>query len=188
MELKKLIPWNWFKNEEEDAGRALPVKMKHMHNRGGALHSPMQQLHREIDRLFDQTFRGFGLPPFGFERSVEPAMVDGMIKPTLNLGATDSEYSITVEIPGVDEKDLSVEISNDTLTIRGEKKQELEEKDKNYYRMECSYGTFQRVLSLPEDADQESVKAVFKKGVLTVTLPRKALPKSTAKQIAVTSG
>jgi HSP20 family protein len=85
----------------------------------------------------------------------------------------------------VDEKDVKLEIVNDTLTISGEKKQEKEEKEKNYYRMERSYGVFQRVLSLPEDADQDKIKATFKKGILTVTVPRKALPKSDVKQIEI---
>ena len=84
-------------------------------------------------------------------------------------------------------KDVRLEIVNDTLTIQGEKKQENEEKGKNYYRMERSYGSFQRMLSLPEDADQNDVTATFKKGVLTVTMPRKALPKADVKQIEVKS-
>lgn len=84
-------------------------------------------------------------------------------------------------------KDVRLEVANDTLTIRGEKKQETEEKKKDFYRMERSYGAFQRVLSLPEDADQDNIRATFKKGVLTVTMPRKALPESAVEQIEVKS-
>ncbi len=185
MNIKKLAPWNWFKKEEEDAGNTVPVQRKTVMDQGYALSNPIQQFHREIDRLFDQMLRGFGFSPFGFDRPLLPRMADGMLKPTLDLGATDKEYTITIEIPGVDEKDVKLEIVNDTLTIRGEKKQEKEEKDKNYYRMERSYGSFQRVLSLPEDVDQENIEAIFKKGVLTVTLPRKAVPKANVKQIEV---
>ena len=116
-----------------------------------------------------------------------PRLAEGMFKPSLDLGATDKEYTVTVELPGVDEKDVRLEIVNDNLIIRGEKKQETEEQEKNYYRMERSYGSFERVLSLPEDADQDGVKATFKKGVLTVTLPRKALPESDVKKIEVKS-
>jgi len=114
-------------------------------------------------------------------------MTEGIFKPTLDLGASDKEYTISVELPGVDENDVKLEVMDDTLTIRGEKRQEKEEKERNYYRIERSYGSFQRMLSLPEDADQENIKAVFKKGVLTVTLPRKALPKSEARQIPVST-
>lgn len=96
-------------------------------------------------------------------------------------------YTIAVEVPGVDENDFQVEIANDTLIIRGEKKQEKEEKDKNYYRMERSYGSFQRVLSLPEDADQEGVSANFKNGVLKVSMPRKAAPQAHVRQIEIQS-
>jgi HSP20 family protein len=176
MDIKKWVPWNWFKKEEEEAGRTLPVK-----------HETAQQFHQEIGRLFDQAFRGFGLTPFRYDRSLLPHLAEGMLKPSLDLGASDKEYTITVEIPGVDEKDVNLEIVNDNLIIRGEKKQEKEEKEKNYYRIERSYGSFERVLSMPKDADQEGVKATFKKGVLTVTLPRKALPKADVKKIKVKS-
>jgi HSP20 family protein len=187
MDVKKLIPWNWFKKEEEDAGKPVPVKREGVGERSGTFSSPLQLVHHEIDRLFDEAFRGFGLVPFGFERPLLSGVAESMLKPTLDLSASDKEYSITVEIPGVDEKDVKLEVVNDTLTISGEKKQEKKEEDKNYYRMERSYGSFQRVLSLPEDADQDDVKATFKKGVLTVTLPRKEIPKANVKQIEVKS-
>ncbi|HAY21299.1 MAG TPA: heat-shock protein Hsp20 [Desulfobacterales bacterium] len=187
MDIKKWIPWNWFKKEEEDAGKTLPVKRETAQERRGALASPLQQFHQEIDRLFEQAFRGFGLSPFWHDRPLLPRLAEGLLKPSLDLGATDKEYTVTVELPGVDEKDVRLEIVNDNLIIRGEKKQETEEKEKNYYRMERSYGSFERVLSLPEDADQDGVKATYKKGVLTVTLPRKALPQSEVKRIEVKS-
>ena len=133
--------------------------------------------------MFDSFFNAW--PSFGMDRWYKPTMAEGMLKPTLDLSATDKEYAITVEIPGVDEKDVKLELAKDTLTIRGEKKQEKEEKDKNYYRMERSYGSFQRLLSLPDDADQDSIKAKFKNGVLKVTMLRKALPHSDVKRIEV---
>jgi HSP20 family protein len=187
MDIKKWIPWNWFKKEEEDAGKILPVKRGTAAEGRGALTSPLQQFHQEIDRLFEQAFRGFGLTPFWSDWPLLPRLAEGMFKPSLDLGATDKEYTVTVELPGVDEKDVRLEIVNDNLIIRGEKKQETEEKEKNYYRMERSYGSFERVLSLPADADQDNVKAAYKKGVLTVTLPRKALPESDIKKIEVKS-
>ena len=187
MSVKKWVPWNWFKKEEEDAGKSVPVQRIPSQERGYALNHPIEHFHREFDRLFEQAFQGFGLRPFWFDRPIMPQLSHGMLKPTLDLGATDKEYSISVEIPGVDEKDVRLEIANDVLTIRGEKKHENEESGKNYYRVERSYGSFKRTLSLPEDADQESVKATFKRGILSVTMPRKALPKSDVKQIEVKS-
>lgn len=188
MSVKKWIPWNWFKKEEEDAGKSVPVKRAPSQESSYALSHPIAQFRSDVDRLFEQAFRGFGMTPFGFDRPVMPQLSTGMLKPTLDLGATDKEYSITVEIPGVDQKDVKLEIANDVLTIRGEKKYENEEKGKNYYRIERSYGSFKRTLSLPEDADQKGVKATFKRGILTVIMPRKALPKSDVKQIEVKSG
>ncbi len=187
MDIKKLVPWNWFKKEEEDADKTLPIKRKGAQEQGGGFASPLQQFHQEIDRLFEQAFRGFGMIPFGFERPLTPRPADGMLKPILDVSASTKDYTVTVEIPGVDEKDVKLEVVNDTLTIRGEKKQETEETDENYYRMERSYGSFQRVLSLPEDVDQEGIKATFKKGVLKVRLPRKALPTSDVKLIEIRS-
>lgn len=186
MDIKKWVPWNWFKKEEEDAGKTVPVKHASAQEQDGAFASPLRQFHQEIDRLFNQAFLGFGLSPFGGHPGV-PRLAEDMFKPILDVSVTDKEYTITVEIPGVDEKDVKLEIVNDILTIRGEKKQEKEEKEKNYYRIERSYGSFQRVLSLPEDADQDDIKATFKRGVLTVALRRKALPKSNVKQIEVKS-
>jgi HSP20 family protein len=187
MSMKKWIPWNWFKKEEEAAGKSVPIQRSSTDDQLPALGGSLARFHQEIDRLFDQTLRGFDLSPFGFNRPLWPRLNDGMLKPTLDLGATDKEYTICVEVPGVDGKDVKVEIANDTLTIRGEKKQETEEKEKNYYRMQRSYGSFQRVLSLPEDADQDGVSATFKKGFLTITMPRKAVPQADVRQIQIQS-
>jgi HSP20 family protein len=112
-------------------------------------------------------------------------MANGMLKPTLDLSASENEYTIAVEVPGVNESDLKIEIDKNTMIIRGEKKQEKEEKKKNYYRQERFYGSFQRILSLPEDADQDDIQATFQHGVLNITLPRKALPKPNVRQIAI---
>ena len=186
MDIKKLAPWNWFKKEEEQSGTSVPVQRSDtvaQYPQGNAV-NPIVQLHREIDGLFENAFRGFGIAPFRSD-FFTPLTAEGLLKPQVDIGATDKEYSITVEVPGVNEKDVKVEISGNIMTIRGEKKQEKEEKDKNYYRVERSYGSFQRILSLPEDANHDDVKASFKKGVLTVKMPRKALPKPEVKQIEI---
>lgn len=185
MDIKKLAPWNWFKHEEEDAAR-VPVKRSEgqvfSHEAAGM--NPIMRLHREMDRLFDDVFRGLGISLFRSEM-FSPLNDAGLLKPQVDIGASDKEYTITVEVPGVDEKDVNVEIADNAMRISGEKKQEKEENDKNYYRIERSYGVFQRVLSLPEDADQDGIKAAFKNGVLTIKMPRKSLPKSHVKKIAI---
>ncbi|MGV8073791.1 MAG: Hsp20/alpha crystallin family protein [Syntrophobacteraceae bacterium] len=184
MDMKKLAPWNWFKKEEEHRPAALPV-----HHTGQLRHyEPFAQFHQEIDRMFDNFFRGFGLPSSGFGTEFTSLPQAEWLKPTLDIAAGDKEYTICVELPGVDEKDVQLELSEDTLVIKGEKKQEKEEKEKNFYRMERSYGSFQRVLSLPEDAEHEGIGAAYKNGILTITIPRKAGPKKESRQISVKSG
>lgn len=181
MDLKKLAPWNWFRKEEEHQPATLPVQ-RYGHPRDA---SPMAQFHQDIDRLFDSFFRGFGFPSMGFGRESAPLAQTDWLKPTLDIAANDKEYAISVELPGVDEKDVELELSDETLIIKGEKKQEKERKEQNYYRMERSYGSFQRVLSLPEDAEQDGIVASYKHGVLTITIPRKARAATKAKQITI---
>ena len=180
MDIKKLAPWNWFKKEEEDDGSAVPVKRKESRSplNDGVSSHPLVLLHREMDRLFENALRGFGLSSISNELFT-PLSSSGLLKPELDVAVTDKEYSITVEVPGVSDKDVKIEIVGNTMTIRGEKKQEKAEEEKDYYRVERSYGSFQRVLSLPEDANQDDVKATFKNGVLTIKMPRNALPTKT---------
>ncbi|WP_028580882.1 Hsp20/alpha crystallin family protein [Desulfogranum japonicum] len=187
MDIKKFAPWNWFKKEEEEPNATIPIVQRSnisptYSNKGGS--HPLAHVHHEMDRLFEEAFRGFGMSPF--RTHAFPTMENtGFLKPQVDIGATEKEYSITVEVPGVAEKDVRVEVTNNTMTICGEKKQEKEEKDKNYYRVERSYGSFQRVLSLPDDADQDNIKATFNNGILTITMPRKSLPQSETKKIQI---
>lgn len=185
MNIKKLAPWNWFKNEEEEAGGNIPVQRTQGQPRYTAnVLDPMVQLHHEMNQFFENAFRGWGFTPLSSDLST-PLTASGQLRPQVDIGATDKEYFITVEVPGVEEKDVRVEIAGDTLTIRGEKKQEEEEKSKNYYRIERSYGSFRRELSLPADANREDIKANFKDGVLTVKIPRAPLSGSDVKQIEI---
>ncbi|OPL13398.1 MAG: heat-shock protein Hsp20 [delta proteobacterium ML8_D] len=186
MDIKKLVPWNWFKKEEEQTSSIVPVKsgdVQTAYPRSGMM-NPIIQLHSEMDRLFENAFRGFGRSAFRSELFTNDS-VTGLLKPKLDIGATEKEYSITVEVPGVNEKDIKVELEDNTMIIRGEKNQEKEEKDRNYYCIERSYGSFQRVLSLPEDAVEDDILATFKNGILTIKLPRKAIPKANVRPIEV---
>jgi HSP20 family protein len=180
MDIKKLAPWNWFKKEQE--GNTLPIRRQDTQTQYA---DPFTQIRQEIDKVFDSAFKGLGFPSIGLGRELSPMAQTDWLKPTLDIGASDKEYTISVELPGVDENEIQVELGNDTLKIKGEKKQEKEEKERNYYRMERSYGSFQRTLSLPEDADQDDIKAVYKNGVMSITIPRKAASKTEAKQIEV---
>ena len=100
--------------------------------------------------------------------------------PSVDISETDSAYLIKGEIPGVKKEDVKVTIQDGMLTIQGERRQEKEEKGKKFHRIECSYGSFARSFRVPDDADENSVKAEFKDGMLNVTLAKseKAKPKS----------
>ncbi len=182
MELKKLVPWNWFKKEDEYSRQStLPV-----HRQGNNLIvSPIRQFHQKIDRMFDDFFRGFGFPAIGFGRDFPALAQSAWLKPTVDIAMTARDYIISVEIPGVEERDFNLNLSDGTLTIRGEKRQEKEEKEINYYRMERSFVSFQRVVFLPEDADQDGITAKYATGVLTIKLPRKSKAKTESGKIPV---
>ncbi len=179
MELTKLNPWNWFKKEEDADAKHVPV------SREGRRYAPHTQLHQNIDRLLEDAFRDFGLPSLLGENALSSLTKGVMLKPNMDIEASDKEYLLTVEVPGVAEGNIKLELADNTLTIKGEKKQESESKEKDAYRIERSYGSFQRVLSLPEDADQDKIDAHFKHGVLTIILPRKVVAKSKGKVIDI---
>lgn len=182
MELKKFNPWNWVRHEERSSGGGKPLSIWQSADQEGFL-NPVVQLHRDMERLFDEAFRGFGLTsmresPFRLEK-------EDVLKPNVDIAADNKAYTITVEVPGIKENEVELDLANDALIIRGTKKREKEEQDKEYYRVERSYGQFERVLSLPEDAMQENINASFDNGILTVTIPRKALPKAEVKHIDI---
>src|SRR5450759_4552223 len=126
--------------------------------------NPFISLQREVDRLFDDFTRGF------------PAFGNGKLDllPSMDVTETDKEIEITAELPGLEEKDVQVNLADNVLTIRGEKKAEKEEKDKIYRLVERSYGSFVRSLELPEGVNADAIKASIDKGVLKVTVPKPA--------------
>ncbi len=176
MNLKQLNPWNWFKNEEESS-HSVPVQ------RMDSYHHPLMQFHQDIDNMFDRFFRSFGFPS-QISDSILSAP-DGLLKPSVDIAETEKEYTISVEAPGVDKDGIHVSLDDGTLTIRGEKKKEKEEKEKNYHRIERSFGSFQRTLSLPTDADGEKIEANYKNGVLTLKLPKIPGAKLSVKTIPI---
>jgi HSP20 family protein len=124
----------------------------------------------EMDRLFDR-FGGFGMMPFP---TLRLDTFSGVLSPAVDIMEDGETFKLSAELPGMSEKDVQVSVSGDTLTIKGEKRQEREEKDKNNHLTERSYGEFQRSFVLPEGMDREKISAAFANGVLTVTLPKTA--------------
>ena len=105
--------------------------------------------------------------------------------PAVDIAESEKAYEITAELPGMDEKNIEVKVTDGSLTIKGEKQEEKEEKEKDYYLQERRYGSFERSFELPESVDPDKIEASFKKGVLTVTLPKKAEAQKPAKKIEV---
>jgi len=173
MNIQKWNPWNWFKNENEGKAASVPV-----HRERGSVGDPLWNMHREIDRLFDGVFSPFtGSLPRLLEGGGYGGL-SGMLKPNLDIKETKRDYQISVEVPCVDENDIKLELVGGALTIKGEKKHEKKHEDENYYCVERSYGSFSRTLNLPSDANEDSIEAKFKSGVLTITVPRRQIAKT----------
>ena len=152
MALSDLVPW---KRRERD----LDVP------RGYG--NPFGVLTEEMSRLFDD-FRGrFDIEPFGFPRGQT-----GDFMPSVDITDADKEVRVTCELPGIDEKDIDITLSKDAVTIRGEKKQEKEHKERGYYHVESSYGSFRRDIHLSSDVDASKVEAICSDGILSITLPK----------------
>lgn len=150
---------------------------------------PFESLRNEVDRLFDEFDGGFWRSPFRSSFfDVAPfrrGEATSVTLPAVDVSETDRTYEITAELPGIDEKNVEVKVSDGVLTIKGEKQQEKEEKKKDYYRRERSFGSFERSFQVPEEVDADKIEASFKKGVLSVTLPKNAEAQKAEKKIAV---
>jgi HSP20 family protein len=145
--------------------------------RGG---DPFTAFRREMDRVFESFGRDLGWPSGNL-----PA---GTMAPSIDVTETDKELKIEAEMPGVDEKDVEVAVTDNVLTIRGEKKAEKEEKKKDYHLVERSYGAYARSITLPFTAEPDKAKASFKNGVLSITLPKPPEITAKAKKIAISAG
>jgi HSP20 family protein len=108
--------------------------------------------------------------------------------PELDVHENDKSFSIEVELPGVEEKDVSVTFNNGYLTVKGEKKSEREEKKENYYLAERSFGSFERSLRLPDTLDESKIVARFDKGVLKISAPKRPEAVKAERKIEIAKG
>jgi HSP20 family protein len=167
MNMKDLIPWSRAENKTPALYRDT---------------DPFMTLHREVNRLFDDVFRGFD--QFGMGRF--PSLASsrgGWGWPNVEFSETDKEIRVTAELPGIDEKDVEVTLDDDVLTLRGEKRAENEDKDRQF--SERFYGHFERRIPLDAEVQADKVEARFKNGVLTITMPKTERAQSKAKRIAI---
>jgi HSP20 family protein len=160
MAFRDLIPWT--KNQE-----LVPARDSF---------DPFLTLHREMNRLFDDVFRGFG------GMSLSPLMEGRFGWPRIELSDTEKALTVSAELPGMTENDVQVEIANGILTIRGEKK--AERSGEGRYFSERSYGAFERRIPL-DDVQEDKAEASFKNGILTISLPKSDKPREGVKRIAI---
>jgi len=134
----------------------------------------MDTLRKEVDRLFDRFWDG----DTELTRTTE-------WQPFMDVSETKEALTARLEVPGIDVKEIQILLQNGVLTVQGDKKKELEEKDEKFYRMERTHGAFVRALRLPVPVDGAKVKATFKNGVLTILMPKAAEAKGTAIPIQI---
>lgn len=132
-------------------------------------------LQRRMNRMFDDFFGDFG----------QSALSTVAFVPRVDISETEKEIKVTAELAGMDEKDVEITLHDDVLTIKGEKKDQREEKNERVFVSERSYGSFSRSIVLPETIQQDKINAVFKKGVLTLTLPKAPAEETKAKKIEI---
>ena len=176
-----------------EAANKMPVEVKNAERPAPAPTEwhPFDNLRREIDRLFDDFGVGRWRSPL-FARSspeTDPFWRTGISwpkAPAVDVAETDKAYEVTAELPGMNESNIEVKLADDVLTIKGEKKDEKEEKKTDYYYVsERRYGSFQRSFTVPAGVDSSKIEATFKNGVLTVTLPKNAQAQKSEKKIEI---
>jgi HSP20 family protein len=169
MAIGNLVPWRWGSLRSFDDDRSFD-----------AFRTEMDSLHRSIDRLFADAWGG----SFGPSLLSEP-LATGKITPRLDVADDEKAFHVTVELPGMTDKDVAVTVDDRTLTVRGEKKEEKEKKDKDVFRRERAYGSFRRTIELPGEVDAAKIEAKFKDGVLTIDLPKTAEAQDRVRKIPV---
>jgi HSP20 family protein len=169
MSVRDLIPWG------RENGNRTPTNLREGNR------DPFLSLHREVNRLFDDVFRGFDsrLPSVGRFSSF------GENWPRIEISDVDKEIRVTAEVPGLEENDIEVLLDDSVLTLKGEKRSETEDKDRQF--SERFYGRFERRVPIGYEVEEDMVDARFKNGVLTVTLPKTAKAQSQAKRIQIKS-
>ncbi len=169
--MKDLIPW---RKKETSVARANDQE------------DQIATLQRRMNNMFEDFFADFGgllgERPFHVMKTADNPWFES---PNFEVSETDEEFRVKAELPGLDEKDIEVNVERDRVTIRGEKRREQEEKKRNYHLTEVSYGQFSRAFALPDGVDRDKAKAQFKKGVLTLTLPKTEQAKTERKRIEI---
>ena len=192
MNLDKLKPWNWFRHEENGTGKGGQIPVSHSEAENRPLTSPgnLVSLHRDMDRWFEDALKSLGMPSLDSNlqsRAMPGISLSNIYRPQIDVSGDSNGYEINLDVPGLTESDLSLEVKDDVLTINGHKEERTEDKDKHYYRVERSYGSFQRTLALPDDAIGDEIKANLDNGVLRLEIPRRETATQEVKRISINS-
>lgn len=166
MHMRDLIPW------ARGSGQPVDIFREDRSN-------PFLTLHREMNRLFDEAFRGFEMPTF---LGTRPGLAMGTW-PRLEATETDKEIRVSAELPGLAESDVEVTLADGMLVIRGERKCETEDKDRQF--SERFYGRFERRVPVGMDIEEDKVEASFKNGILEVTLPKTERARAKGRRIEI---
>ena len=170
------------------AGKGDPVRAKRGNGSGNRY--SLGTLRQEFDRIIEEMTSSLSLIPFrGRSIDVEPfrrlQSALAMTMPAVDVVERAREYRITAELPGMDRKDIDLTVSDDVLTIKGEKRSVDKKQSKNVHLSERRYGAFERSFRMPEGASSEGIDANFRQGVLTITLPKTSHPRSRERKISV---
>lgn len=144
--------------------------------------NPIMTLQDEMNKLFSDFFGETSLPSWWHGESMGKML---SVSPALDVSENDKGFKICAELPGMDISDINITVADGYVTIKGEKKQEEKEEKEGYFRQERSYGSFQRVIALPDNANLDNAEANMKNGVLTVSIPKKAGAKSTERKLEI---
>lgn len=169
MAIRDLLPATWNKKN-------VPVRADEEWS------NPFYSLQREMNRVFDRFFDDL-TPSRLWNDDMSATYL-----PRIDVKETDKEIRVDAELPGMDGKDIDISVSDNILTLRGEKRMERQEKEDGYFHVERSYGKFHRNIPLPEEVDTAKVEAEFRNGILTVHLPRKPEAQRKSKRIAIKAG
>jgi HSP20 family protein len=167
----------------------MPVRVEKFRDRGDLWEPPFWELNRSMDPVFRDFFGPVGRPGTEWRRPWQmPMDLTSGDWPRVDVTETDDEVTITAELPGVQKDNIDVSVTHDSVTIRGEKKEQEERRERGYHRLERSYGSFHRSLHLPCEVEPDKVDAIFRDGVLTVKLPKSAEARSRTKSIPIKTG
>ena len=166
----------------------IPVEVKKAPQTATAAPEMWRSFRSDMDRMFDRFARGFGLPSLRSMADFEPPWRSfAFSAPPIDMSEDNKAYKISAELPGLDAKDVEVSVSGDRLVLKGEKRQHQEEKNKNYYLSERTYGSFERSFELPVSVDRDKIAADFSQGVLTITMPKTDEVQKQQKKIEIKS-